>query len=403
MQFIWYLPSLAIGIFMGLATGYWQAAIFGLLMVSLLLAVSLWRNRYPKFELSSKVQLSQSAVAIDNRVLPHSSLFWKSSWHQIIEAHFQKQGEQNIFEQALVEREQLGFGFPGELPIWLGVAEQQQFWLDLAVEGPHLLVVGPTGSGKSELLRLMLLSLSRRQLELALFDLKGGAALGEYSDFAIALATDLDIESQRGLWQRVSDSLAQRELSFVDCGVSSIEQYHALGHRLPRLVIVVDEFAAALSAGAFAQQSVEDVLARGRSLGIHLIAATQSLSGLSRAMLVNLRLRIALMAADPIDMVQLGINPSKLVASEQPNWPAAVIARSNQLAKGFNFPIGFSPATIVNPDAQVSEQAQPLRSQLLRQECLDQAPMIDQPPELPASQRPQLLSRMAGLRWSERR
>jgi hypothetical protein len=106
------------------------------------------------------------------------------------------------------------------------------------------------------------------------------------------------------------------------------------------IVVVVDEFAAALATGAKAISCLEDVCARGRSLGIHLIAATQSLTGIPRSMLTNLRARIAMASSDPIDLVQLGFNPGKLSLASVSGWGSGYLATANTSADGFYFPFG---------------------------------------------------------------
>ena len=77
MQLIWYLPSLIIGLTAGFSSGYWQLALISTLMVSLMLGVSLYKNRYPVFEPDSRIDVSVGQVAIANRVLPRIEFFWK--------------------------------------------------------------------------------------------------------------------------------------------------------------------------------------------------------------------------------------------------------------------------------------------------------------------------------------
>jgi S-DNA-T family DNA segregation ATPase FtsK/SpoIIIE len=287
---------------------------------------------------------------------------------------------------------------------WVGATATEELSLDFVRDGPHLIVVGPTGSGKSEFLRLILTSLSAAQdFELALFDFKGGAALESFASGSLGVATDLDQDKQRELFSLVAKELASRERLFASSKYSSIEQYVAAGNPLKRFVVVIDEFVAALSSSHQALVTIEDIAARGRSLGVHLIAATQSLAGVSRAMLTNLRARVVMSSADPIDMVQLGINPNKHKAIAVKNWASAIISHANLAAESFNFPLGAKPIPLPAQLPLESEPQQPARSQALRQMYSSQAQELGLPGAPSSSPDLQLLSRMEGLRSLERK
>jgi hypothetical protein len=291
-----------------------------------------------------------------------------------------------------------------KLRIWIGATSANERIVDLGSQSAHLIIVGPTGSGKSELLKLLIHSLLEDRLcDLVLFDFKGGATLESFQDFSLGLATDLDSDSQQKLWDLVSGELATRERLFAEEKVSTLEQFNQGQRQLPELVVVVDEFSAALASGAKAVACLEDMAARGRSLGVHLIGATQSLTGIPRSMLTNFRARIAMKSADPIDLVQLGINPNKQELVTVPGWARAFSISGNNPAEGFYFPLGFS--TVQKPMALIpaGEPPLPARSQLLRQMYSSQEPATDPARELPSNQDSQLLSRMEGLRWLEHR
>jgi S-DNA-T family DNA segregation ATPase FtsK/SpoIIIE len=236
-----------------------------------------------------------------------------------------------------------------------------------------------------------------QDFELALFDYKGGAALEEFAADSIGMATDLDQDSQLALFALLANELAERERIFAGAKCSSIETYVAAGNKLARLVVVVDEFVVALSSGPKALATIEDIAARGRSLGVHLVAATQSLSGVSRAMLTNLRARVAMSASDPIDMVQIGINPGKHKPFTVAGWASAIIYCGMNQAESFSFPLGVRPEPLIAASPSSSEQLQPARSQALRQMYSNQEPELDLPPEPASSPDSQLLSRMARL------
>ena len=408
MQWIWYLPSMLIGLGFGFSSGYWQLALISVLMALILIGTQGYKNRYPQFDENSVVHVSNAAVAIGNRVLPRFQFLWKAQWHQLLLAELSKASTGDYFALALDRIKQDRFRVngvgEGKLVSWIGANENREMVLDLVTDGPHLIVVGPTGSGKSEFLRLLLTSLRATQdFKLALFDYKGGAALEEFAEDSIGIATDLDQESQLALFALLANELAERERLFASAKCSSIETYVAAGNKLSRLVVVVDEFVAALASGPKALSTIEDIAARGRSLGVHLVAATQSLSGVSRAMLTNLRARVAMSSSDPIDMVQLGINPGKHKSINVSGWASAIVYLGSDQAESFGFPLGVRPEPLLAQLPSSSEQPQPARSQALRQMYSSQEPELDRPQELSSNPDSQLLSRMARLHSSAHR
>jgi energy-coupling factor transporter ATP-binding protein EcfA2 len=403
MQLIWYLPSLIIGLTAGLSSGYWQLALISALMVSLMLGVSMYKNRYPVFEPDSRIDVSVGQVAIANRVLPRIELFWKKQWHEMLLANHARQLAPDFLAWTKDQIFEHGFDLdPAKsLQLWIGANNSSQKVLSLATAGPHLIIVGPTGSGKSELLKLLMHSLLQQSsCDLVLFDFKGGATLESFEQHAVGLATDLETPKQVQLWDFVAGELEKREQIFASRQVSGIEQFNQLGEQMSEIVVVVDEFAAALATGAKAISCLEDVCARGRSLGIHLIAATQSLTGMPRSMLTNLRARIAMASSDPIDLVQLGMNPGKLSLASVPGWGSGYLATANTSAEGFYFPLGFTPKPKLEVLIPSGEQPLPARSQLLRQMYSTPEPEQDQPGAPVSIPESQLLSRMEGLRWS---
>ena len=403
MQLIWYLPSLIIGLSAGVSSGYWQLALISTLMVSLMLGVSLYKNRYPVFEPDSRIDISLGQVAIANRVLPRIELIWKKQWHELLLANHARQMAPDFLAWTKDQIFEHGFDLdPAQsLQLWIGANNSSQKVVSLASSGPHLIIVGPTGSGKSELLKLLLYSLVQESsCDLVLFDFKGGATLERFEQQAVGLATDLAPSKQKQLWDFVSGELEKREQIFASRQVSGIVQFHQLGEVMSEIVVVVDEFAAALATGAKALSCLEDICARGRSLGVHLIAATQSLTGIPRSMLTNLRARIAMASSDPIDLVQLGFNPGKLSLAKVDGWGRGCVATANTAAEGFYFPLGFTPKPKLEVLIPSGEQLLPARSQLLRQMYSSPEPEQDQPAAPVSIPESQLLSRMEGLRWS---
>jgi energy-coupling factor transporter ATP-binding protein EcfA2 len=403
MQLLWYLPSLIIGLTVGFSSGYWQLALVSILMVSLMLGAQLYKNRYPVFEKGAQVFLSAGQVAINNRVLPRFEMFWKKQWHELILESFEASLAPDLLASLLAEKSDAGLRFSEAEPLemWLGSTGSAELRINLKFDGPHLIIVGPTGSGKSELLKLIASSLvTDQKVDLVLFDYKGGATLEQYLSCSRGMGTDLDPRGSEKLWESVLSELASREALFAKSGVSDLARFNALGNQLRSVVVIIDEFAAVLASGQRASSAIEDVCARGRSLGVHLVAATQSLTGIPRSLMTNLRARIAMSSSDPIDFVQLGINPNNVRLPLVSGWAQAVLLRASGSIDGFYFPIGFRPVPKPAPSKEVHEPLRPVRSQLLRQMYLSQEPAIHPPAEQLSTQDSQLLSRMEGLRLS---
>ncbi|MDR2323494.1 MAG: hypothetical protein LBE60_17840, partial [Microbacterium sp.] len=177
--------------------------------------------------------------------------------------------------------------------------------LDLVGDGPHALVTGVTGAGKSELLVSWVAALaaahSPGQVGFVLADFKGGTAFERLRvlPHVASVITDLDAAAaERGV-RSLRAELRRREGVLASNGARSVEE---VGGALGRLVIVVDEFAALLQEHPDLAAVFTDLAARGRALGVHLILGTQRATGVIRdALAANCPLRISLRVTDPAD------------------------------------------------------------------------------------------------------
>lgn len=181
--------------------------------------------------------------------------------------------------------------------------------LDLARDGPHALVAGTTGAGKSELLQTMVVSLaavnSPESLAFVLVDYKGGAAFRSVARLphTAGLVTDLDPHLTERAITSLTAELRRREAVLAAAGAASIDELWQRGDGddvpLPRLVLVVDEFATLVDELPDFVEGLVGIAMRGRSLGIHLILATQRPGGVvSPVIRANTNLRIALRVTD---------------------------------------------------------------------------------------------------------
>jgi S-DNA-T family DNA segregation ATPase FtsK/SpoIIIE len=195
----------------------------------------------------------------------------------------------------------------------LGWRQDGPFVVDLS-QGPHMLIAGTTGSGKSELLQTLVASLAvvnrPDAMNFVLVDYKGGAAFRGCAPLphTVGMVTDLDeFEVERALVSLRAE-LQRRKAILAHAGMSDIRLYwDALrtmpgADPLPRLVIVVDEFAVMAEQLPAQLKSLVNIGQQGRSLGIHLVLATQRPTGVVTADLrANINLRIALRVASPED------------------------------------------------------------------------------------------------------
>lgn len=182
--------------------------------------------------------------------------------------------------------------------------------LDIRRDGPHCLVAGTTGAGKSELLQTWISSLAATHgpdaVTFLLVDYKGGAAFKDCSRLphAVGMVTDLDAAGVNRALQSLRAELTRREriLHANDCADLAEMLDRGLPGAPPSLLIVVDEFAALVQEVPEFIEGVVGVAQRGRSLGLHLVLATQRPAGVITPQIrANTDLRIALRVADSED------------------------------------------------------------------------------------------------------
>lgn len=210
-------------------------------------------------------------------------------------------------ETAIPDRiglDELGAADAGGLAAAIGRGERGDLSVSLVEDGPHAIVTGMTGTGKSELLTSWITALtathSPEELAFVLVDFKGGTAFDPLRRLphVVAVITDLDAEGARRGVGSLTAELRRREAALGRAGVRDVEECAELS----RLVIVIDEFAALLQEHPDLGAVFTDVAARGRALGMHLVLGTQRASGVIRdALAANCPLRISLRVAEPAD------------------------------------------------------------------------------------------------------
>jgi DNA segregation ATPase FtsK/SpoIIIE, S-DNA-T family len=216
----------------------------------------------------------------------------------------------------------------GPRPAAIGVGEHGPLTVDLGIDGPHGLIGGTTGAGKSELLRSMVLSLalqsSPEELTFVLIDYKGGSAFDECAKLphVVGMVTDLDEALSARAVICMEAELRYREQLLRSAGASDRDSYVRMQSPrgpLPRLAIVVDEFAALKNELPEFIDALVDVAQRGRSLGVHLLLATQRPAGVvSDVIRANTELKISLRMQEPSDSTDvIGISDAAFLPRQR--------------------------------------------------------------------------------------
>ena len=224
---------------------------------------------------------------------------------------------------------------PGTLRAIVGAAADGPHALDLRLHGPHALVGGTTGSGKSELLQTWILAMaaahSPQRVTFLLVDYKGGSAFREcvHLPHTVGLVTDLSPHLVRRALRSLGAELTYREQLFATKHVKDLQELEKAGdpETPPSLVIVVDEFAALVHEVPEFVDGVVNVAQRGRSLGLHLVLATQRPAGVIKDNLrANTNLRLALRMADETDSADVLGSPES--AHFDPALPGRAVSKT---------------------------------------------------------------------------
>jgi S-DNA-T family DNA segregation ATPase FtsK/SpoIIIE len=196
----------------------------------------------------------------------------------------------------------------------IGVGDSGTLFIDLVEDGPHTLIAGTTGAGKSELLRSLIVGLAAEmppdEINFVLVDFTGGSAFDSCAELphTVGLVTDLDEHLAGRVLRCLRAELHHRERVLRAAGVSSFDDHQQLvdAAPLPRLVLVVDEFASVAAELPEFVASLVDVAQRGQSLGLHMVLATQRPAGVvDNKIKANTNLRIALRVQDDGDSIDV--------------------------------------------------------------------------------------------------
>lgn len=260
--------------------------------------------------------------------------------------------------RALAERWKADAGCGG-LAAPLGIAGGEPVVVDLVADGPHALVAGTTGSGKSELLRTLVAGLAAgygpETCAFVLVDYKGGAAFDACAGLphVAGVVTDLDAGLAARALRGLEAELQERERRLRRAGVPDLAAFRRSGGDgagpLPSLVVVVDEFATLRAELPDFVEALVDLARRGRSLGIHLVLATQRPGGVvSDAIRANCSLRVALRVQEPAESTDVVDVPT--AATLPPGVPGRAVLRRAP-GEGLVFQAAHTGARTPEPNA----------------------------------------------------
>ncbi|UOE42652.1 FtsK/SpoIIIE domain-containing protein [Agromyces larvae] len=196
----------------------------------------------------------------------------------------------------------------------VGATGEGEFAVDISRDGPHALVAGTTGSGKSEFLQALVVSLAMANrpdaLNFVLVDYKGGSAFAdcERLPHTVGMVTNLDARETERALASLDAELKRREKVLRDLNAKDVDAAWAKDadasarRGLARLMIVIDEFAELKTELPEFIDGLVRIARVGRSLGVNLVLATQRPAGVvTPEMQSNINLRVALRVTDRTD------------------------------------------------------------------------------------------------------
>lgn len=233
-----------------------------------------------------------------------------------------------------------------DIPIGARGGEVQNLLLKTTGDGSaHAVLIGGTGSGKSNLLHTIIMSAcykySPDELNLYLVDFKGGVEFKFYEANKIKAKqlphiklTGLtsDLEDGVAILSNLHKELRRREDEFRKCRVEDIVQYTKLGKRIPRLFVIIDEIQELFEQddrlGQKAIDILREIFKKGRAFGINILWASQNIPkvpGLKDKVLSQIGNRISLRLNEPDDALDIKIDPKVVKNLNRPEKGLGVI------------------------------------------------------------------------------
>jgi hypothetical protein len=362
MQLLWFLPSLAYGVMLGVTSNNYFLAVSTVFTILIALLVRYRLSKRPKLSANTKLRVINRDIWLDDFRMPRGEIFWSAEQADFI---FERLGATSSTSSVMQDFFSKNFErSKSNLNIALGFNETEVVQRSLVDDGPHAILIGSTGSGKTELLRQMLRELNNAETkpDLVCIDFKGGLGLEEFRLQSLRFASDHDMGATEKVFDWLELELSQRELS--------PEPRNAL-------VIAIDELTHLLGTVKRSSEVLAAIAARGRSARMHLILTNQNLVGVHRVLLSNIKLRVLIGNPDPVDAAMLGqLSRAPLKHAVQSLASAQIVAHASA-AQPFYFALpGFRPEATEQslvPLQVASEPLQRQRSKEFRREYSNQA------------------------------
>ena len=353
MQLLWFLPSLAYGVMLGVTSNNYFLAVSTVFTILIALLVRYRLSKRPKLTANTKLRVINRDIWLDDFRMPRGEIFWSAEQADFI---FERLGATSSTSSAMQDFFSKNFErSKSNLNIALGFNETEVVQRSLVDDGPHAILIGSTGSGKTELLRQMLRELNNAETKpgLVCVDFKGGLGLEEFRLQSLRFASDHDMGATEKVFDWLELELSQRELSPEP--------------RNP-LVIAIDELTHLLGTVKRSSEVLAAIAARGRSARMHLILTNQNLVGVHRALLSNIKLRVLIGNPDPVDAAMLGqLSRAPLKHAVQSLASAQIVAHASA-AEPFYFALpGFCPEAIEQNLALLPVASEPLQRQRSRE------------------------------------
>ena len=210
------------------------------------------------------------------------------------------------------------------IAIGLSGAKQQQITFGHGTN-QHCLIAGKTGSGKSNLIHVIIANMafkySPEELEFYLIDFKKGVEFKPYASAKLPHAKAIAIESDRefglSVLRKIDKDLQERGETLRKAGVQNLTQYREGGVKMSRTLLIIDEFQEIfVEDDIIAQESsllLDRIVRQGRAFGIHVILGSQTLAGsysLPRSTMGQMTIRIALQCSESDSYIILSENNS---------------------------------------------------------------------------------------------
>lgn len=247
----------------------------------------------------------------------------------------------------------------------IGVTKSGLVYLDLhdKAHGPHGLVAGTTGSGKSELLQTYILSIATLyhpyEVSFVIIDFKGGGMVNQFKNLPHLLGAITNIDGKeidRSL-KSIKAELQKRQRLFSEAEVNHIDKYikkyksGAVSTPIPHLVLIVDEFAELKSEQPDFMKELISAARIGRSLGVHLILATQKPRGqVDDQIWSNSRFKLCLKVQDQDDSNEVLKSP--LAAEIKEPGRAYFQVGNNEIFELFQSAYSGAPEKTVNSNVK---------------------------------------------------